>query len=306
MAYDSARHVTVLFGGSDYAGRVLGDTWEWNGMTWTERATTGPLARRGATMAYDTARSVSVLYGGENINSGGSYTYLDDTWEWNGLTWTLRYQGSPPKRVWAALAYDSARKVSVLYGSSGYADTWEWDGASWMVRTSGSPAERESHAMVYDIARGKTVLFGGYSGSTYSNLDDTWVWDGGGAAAWTNYGAGWPGTSGVPNLTAASNPVLCAPITVDLGNSLSASTLAGLFIGLAPTDQPTSYDGHLLVTPSNILLFALPGAGLALPGTVPCNPALCGRSIYLQALEVDPGASQGVSFTQGLRLVIGS
>lgn len=29
-------------------------------------------------------------------------------------------------------------------------------------------------------------------------------------------------------------------------------------------------------------------------------------SIFLQALEVDPGASQGISFTRGLRLVFGS
>ena len=28
--------------------------------------------------------------------------------------------------------------------------------------------------------------------------------------------------------------------------------------------------------------------------------------VYLQALEVDPGASQGISFTRGVRLVVGS
>jgi hypothetical protein len=160
--------------------------------------------------------------------------------------------------------------------------------------------------MVYDSARGMTVLFGGSKYCCSQYLNDTWEWDGGGAATWTNYGPGWPGTSGVPGLTAAGDPALCAPIRVDLGNSLGASTLAALFIGLGVTDQPTNYDGHLLVAPSNIVLLPLPGAGLSIPGTVPCNPVLCGRSIYLQALEVDPGASQGVSFTRGVRLVIGS
>jgi hypothetical protein len=33
---------------------------------------------------------------------------------------------------------------------------------------------------------------------------------------------------------------------------------------------------------------------------------LCGLSIYLQALEIDAGASRGVSFTPGLQLVLGS
>jgi hypothetical protein len=102
-----------------------------------------------------------------------------------------------------------------------------------------------------------------------------------------------------------ASPVLCAPIILDLGNSLGANTLAALFLGLM-TDQPTGYDGHLLVIPSNMVLFTLPAAGLSVPSTVPCNPVLCGRSIYLQGLELDTGASQGVSFTRGLRLVFGS
>jgi hypothetical protein len=159
--------------------------------------------------------------------------------------------------------------------------------------------------MAYDSARRMMVMFGGYLGFA-TDRGDTWEWDGGGDAARVNYGAGWPGTGGIPTLATGSDPVLCAPITLDLGNSLGANTLAALFLGLMPTDQPTGYDGHLLVIPSNIVLFTLPGAGLSIPSTVPCNPVLCGQSIYLQGLELDPGASQGVAFTRGLRLVFGS
>ena len=41
MAYDVARGVTVLFGGDpeEADGRLLGDTWEWDGSRWTRRAT---------------------------------------------------------------------------------------------------------------------------------------------------------------------------------------------------------------------------------------------------------------------------
>ena len=102
------------------------------------------------------------------------------------------------------------------------------------------------------------------------------------------------------------DPLLCSTITLDLDNSLGASTTTGFFIGLAQTDQPTVYDGRLLVIPLNVLLLPLPGAGLALPGPVPCDSTLCGLSIYLQALELDPGASKGISFTPGLRLVLGT
>src|SRR5262249_4698632 len=47
-----------------------------------------------------------------------------------------------------------------------------------------------------------------------------------------------------------------------------------------------------------------PGRGLV--GSVSCDGTLCGRSLYLQALEMDPAASKGLSFTQGLHLVLGS
>jgi len=127
-----------------------------------------------------------------------------------------------------------------------------------------------------------------------------------GDASWANYGSGWPGTNGIPSFTAANDPELCSTVTLNLANSLGANTIAALFLGLAEADQPTLYDGHLLVAPTNVFLLSLPGGGLALTGTLPCDPTLCGVSLYLQALEVDAGASKGVSFTPGLQLVLGS
>jgi hypothetical protein len=207
------------------------------------------------------------------------------------------------------MAYDSERGVTVLFGGydvySGpvFGDTWEWDGTTWTQQSNTGPSKRYDHAMAYDVARGVTVLFGGDSGHS---LGETWEWDGDRRAWWTNYGAGWPGTNGIPSFTAAGDPVLCSTITLDLANSLGTSSIAALFIGVAPGDLPTSYDGHLLVSPKSILVFSLPGAGLALPAPLPCDGSLCGRSVYLEALEVDAGASEGVSFTRGLRLVLGS
>src|ERR1041384_7179735 len=54
MAFDSARGVTVLFGG--FTGGESGETWEWDGATWMERTTGGPSPRSGHAMVYDTAR----------------------------------------------------------------------------------------------------------------------------------------------------------------------------------------------------------------------------------------------------------
>src|SRR5437762_219891 len=74
LAYASARGVTVLFGGCC----VLGDTWEWDGTTWTQRSpAASPPARSYHALAYDAGHAVTVLFGG--LGNGGSD--FGDTWE---------------------------------------------------------------------------------------------------------------------------------------------------------------------------------------------------------------------------------
>jgi hypothetical protein len=210
------------------------------------------------------------------------------------------------------MAYDSARGVTILFGGQeGFLgpdsdETWEWDGNTWTQRITSGPTAREDHAMAFDSARQVVVLFGGW----HHGFDgETWEWDGFGEAAWTNYGTGWPGTNGIPSFTAATDPRLCTIIDVDLANSRGVDTIALLLIGARPCDVPTDYGGHVLVVPvvSSTLTFTIPvpAAGLTKPFSLPCSSTLCGHSIYLQALEVDPGASQGFSFTRGLRLLLG-
>jgi hypothetical protein len=81
-------------------------------------------------MAYDAARGVTVLFSGDN---GDWNTTLEDTWEWNGNTWTQRFVSGtwPFARLGHALAYDATRGVTVLFGgrndndrNSPYGDTW--------------------------------------------------------------------------------------------------------------------------------------------------------------------------------------
>jgi hypothetical protein len=58
MAYDAARQQIVLFGGWSTSGisrsHLLGDTWTWDGQTWTEQTPPmNPPGRYAAGMAYD-------------------------------------------------------------------------------------------------------------------------------------------------------------------------------------------------------------------------------------------------------------
>jgi hypothetical protein len=176
MAYDAARQRIVLFGGSD--------TWEWDGSTWSQRSpVTSPSARGHQTMAYDAARQRIVLFGGY-FDDGTLYgSYLSDTWEWDGSTWSQRSPGTlPSARFEHAMAYDAARQRVVLFG--GYdngiylSDTWEWDGSAWSQRSPAtSPSVGSGHAMAYDAARQRVVLLGEDYGNS-SNFSITWEWDG--------------------------------------------------------------------------------------------------------------------------------
>ena len=190
MAYDSQRGVSVLYGGGFTA---QADTWEYNGVTWTERATTGPSPRGAFSMSYDSQRGVMVLFGGiSNLNGD----LLAETWEWDGVVWSQRLSVNEPEvRGGHTSAYDSARGVTVLFGGFGgidpvqniiilYDDTWEWDGSDWTQVSAGggsAPAGREGQGMVYDSQRNRVVMFGGADISNV--LNDTWTWDG---TSWTN------------------------------------------------------------------------------------------------------------------------
>lgn len=188
MAQDSQRGRAVLFGGRGWDSFIghfpFGDTWEWDGLAWTEVATTGPkpAARYDSAMVYDSQHGRTVLFGG--AIPGVDFS---DTWAWNGGAW-IQLADTGPARHWHAMAYDPQRARIVMFGGAGnfggtwFGDTWEWDGVSWTQVATTGPGIRVMPSMIYDSQRGKTVLFGGVTdfGATWPG--DTWEWDG---SIWT-------------------------------------------------------------------------------------------------------------------------
>jgi hypothetical protein len=187
MAYDASRQRVVLFGGSYFAGSThyLGDTWEWNGSSWTQVSTTGPSARSGHAMVYNGQRARVMLFGGANE----SVQQMNDTWEWNGTAWSQQTGAGPSARVKAAMTYDNLRQRMVLFGGERYdsgqakwvrlGDTWLWDSVGkWkVVIPSVSPSARAHAAMAFDGYRAAAVLFGGLD-SNGQALAETWEWNG--------------------------------------------------------------------------------------------------------------------------------
>ena len=137
MVFDERRGRTVVFGGmaAGPPGQpppLLGDTWEFDGTTWTQRQTSGPPARNGAGATYDSKRGLIILFGG-----AGASGFLGDTWSWDGAAWKKLSDAGPPARAMGYIAYDKKRDRVVLFGGrSGYPngdqnDTWEWNGSAW-------------------------------------------------------------------------------------------------------------------------------------------------------------------------------
>lgn len=125
-------------------------------------------------------------------------------------------------------------------------------------------------------------------------------------AIWLNYGAGVPGTLGVPGFTAQADPVLGSTLALDLDNSYGSATFGLLFVGLGRAEMPTTWGGELLVAPVLGFGLALPAGVTTLSGQIPNDPSLCQVTVDLQVLEADPGAAKGVSFTPGLELILGN
>ncbi|MGI8552553.1 MAG: hypothetical protein ACR2PL_17455 [Dehalococcoidia bacterium] len=184
LAYDSSRNTAVLFGGLACpisCSSSLGDTWTWDGLTWTQQhPAAGPTARIRAGLAFDAAHSVMVLFGGCCAHNGYD---LADTWIWNGSNWTQQTPSTnPPARRQAAMAYDTIGQNVELFGGficdptgstcGNLNDTWSWNGSTWsqQLPATSPPVPGNYANMVYDAAVRSTLLFG-----IGRNGNDTWT-----------------------------------------------------------------------------------------------------------------------------------
>lgn len=125
-------------------------------------------------------------------------------------------------------------------------------------------------------------------------------------ASANSYGAGHAGTLGIPSLTTSAAPLLGTTIDLLVGNALGSATAGALLFGPEAVSIPSGLGGDLLVLPAISISLAIPSAGASVPLAVPNDPFFCGGLLYLQALHLDGGASQGIAFTPGLELVGGS
>lgn len=183
-------------------GGQLGAAWVWGfGVAerayaqdcdgWVAIGEPGPRAM--AAMAYNPDRQRVVMFGGSPdyfVNSTSTTISQSETWEFDGTRWRFVTLEGPSARVGAAMGYDRARGVMVLFGgydrvnSRDLNDTWEYDGRVWVQRQAATPTSspdrptaRSLAAVGYDGDSRRMILAGGTNRGT-------WAWDGAGGT-WT-------------------------------------------------------------------------------------------------------------------------
>jgi hypothetical protein len=186
-AFDTDRKKLVVLCASS-------DTFEWDGTAWTSITITDsrkkPTARRFSSMVYDQTLKKTVLFGGFN-----DPVYLDETWTFDGTSWSQVTKNRPTSRSLHSMWFDPTLKKTVIYGGIGrltsedritrYSDMWTFDGSGWTVLAPPvTPGIRYGAQTAIDPRSNRLLLFGGLrvdtNGTTQTQVyaDDTWQFDG--------------------------------------------------------------------------------------------------------------------------------
>jgi N-acetylneuraminic acid mutarotase len=217
-------------------------TFEWDGSAWKKYEFDDkhrPPARTLSSMTYDANIKKIVMFGGFSDPN-----YLDQTWTFDGATWTRVKNNPAPARALTAMWFDPIKNRTLIYGGIGrqqstdrisrYGDMWSFDGSGWAeVKPAATPGTRYGAQVGVDPVTKKTVLFGGLRVEVNGTLqtqvyaDDTWEWDG------TNWS----------KITTTTTPPARENGFLDWDPSRNALTLFGGYSGFYHSDVWTYQNG---------------------------------------------------------------
>ena len=348
-AFDSVRGRFVVFGGCrfDNGGgsyQPLGDgaTHEWDGSQWHSVPSTtwsGPIDPRfriGAAMAFDRARGRTVLFGGAPITSSTySPVYRNDTYEWDGSTWTHMPTATlPPAAAGRLIYHDGLGQCLLQVGSA----LWTWAGSNWNV----SPIAAPPGVIAYDVSRDRLVAANYNSAHELDPATNVWVpiaalgvsgtgtfdlsqgafagSDGlgdyvlgvAGAARLRPFGVGCAGSAGEVVLHGEDAP----RVGTTLPLHLARLPIGAPFVGMLGAEA-TTWNGQPL--PIDLSSFGMPGcflhtaidahelrSGTTWPVAIPNLGALLGLEYRLQAFVFDAAANAlGATTSTAIAIRIG-
>jgi len=190
FSYDEPKQRMLLFGGASNPDVQVGldATWSFSAAKWSALAAKGPSARRGCSSIFDAKRGQTILVGGGQGDDPTSPVF-DDTWLFDGATWTKSPASVPGKRTHFAAAYDRKRECAVLVGGMNtengkmLGDVLEWNGSEWKASAAVAPDGLFAPQLAFDEKAGLLVLISTkmperklatwtFDGATFAKLDE--------------------------------------------------------------------------------------------------------------------------------------
>jgi len=355
--FDSWRGRLVIIGGGrrepgggvDYSTDAH-TTWEWDGAAWHATPSPSPpwsqqgfpVGRIDAAMAFDRVRGRSVLFGGRfGYGDPMSPNEQNDTWEWDGTTWTLATPQTMPPAVYSPrMWFDEGNGTCMLLANG----LWSWDGSDW-TSVPTPPVPNGGQVTGFDAAR-EVIVGSGYGPAglgiyelhsgvwqqvssslpvptgpfdlgrgAFASVDEVYWSDVGDASAGTiaPFGSGCIGTNGTPVLHGERPFRIASTRSVRLNNQPAGAPWFGM---LGPDDDQwlgmtLPIDLSVLGAPQCMLRTGIVAhelvSGADWTITVPAALPLLGARVRLQAFVLDAGANAlGATTSNGVRVKIGS
>lgn len=209
ICFDPSRNRIYIFGGINASGNALGDMWALGPEGWTElHPAQIPSPRVGARMVFCPTNGKVVLFGGRAVEGGSLNAFYDDTWTFDGTTWTDTGLVGPSPRQSMTMGWDPiSARILLLGGYGNGLDStlmWRYDGAgagswsSFVLIDGRNPVAGtlRDGALAFDSTRNRLVYYGGtplFGGAI--PVDVLWEWDG---TIWS-WGAGYGDAGVVPS-----------------------------------------------------------------------------------------------------------
>ncbi len=149
---------------------------------WIKLSTNSPTMSAENAMVYDIYNKKIINYGGRS--GFPEFKWINETWAFDykkSLWKNMKPANSPPWRSSHAMAYDTLRHRTLLFGGNNFSnalnDLWLYDYQSnnWtQITTSNTPEQRQMHGMVYIPDRDIIMMFGGRKSNGGASFSDTW------------------------------------------------------------------------------------------------------------------------------------
>lgn len=200
VAFDPVSQELLLFGGATAGNQAhpgdatrLGDTWAWDGKTWTQlHPATSPPSLYGGQMVVDPNTGHLLLVSGSGQLDANGILVQQGTWSWDGQNWN-HIGDTPLQMPFAVAGADSQHRQVLLSGfdnnypsqcggriacpSLGPIDQaggYVWDGTRWTA-VKGKTPEWSAAGTAVDPNTGQLISA---AGIVSNGLQSTYAWDG--------------------------------------------------------------------------------------------------------------------------------